>query len=162
MNILTLLIFIPALFGLLILALPASLKQSFKYITLAATLIQLGLSIWLYINFKSGAAFGGINQESQFQFVQKLPWISLDLGTAGRMQVEYFVGVDGISVLLLVMTAVVMVIAALASWEIKHNLKGFFVLFLMLDMAVAGVFCALDFFLFYLFYELMLLPLTSS
>lgn len=159
MNILTLLIFIPALFGLLILALPASLKQSFKYITLAATLIQLGLSIWLYKNFQTGAAFGGINHESQFQFVQKLSWISLDLGTAGRMQVDYFVGVDGISILLLVMTAVVMVIAVLASWEIKHNLKGFFVLFLLLDMAVAGVFCALDFFLFYLFYELMLLPL---
>jgi NADH-quinone oxidoreductase subunit M len=51
------------------------------------------------------------------------------------------------------------VIAALASWEIKSNLKGFFVLFLLLDMAVIGVFCSLDFFLFYLFYELMLLPL---
>lgn len=159
MNILTLFIFIPALFGLLILVLPDSLKQTFKYITLTATLIQLALGIYLYLNFKTGAEFAGINHEQQFQFVQKLPWISLNLGNAGRMQVDYFVGVDGISVLMLVMTAVVMVIAVLASWEIKQNLKGFFALFLMLDMAVAGVFCALDFFLFYLFYELMLLPL---
>jgi NADH-quinone oxidoreductase subunit M len=52
-----------------------------------------------------------------------------------------------------------MVIAALASWEIKSNLKGFFSLFLLLNTAVIGVFCALDFFLFYIFYELMLLPL---
>src|SRR4051812_47060171 len=111
MNILTLLIFISALFGLLILALPSSLRQSYKYITLAATLIQLGLSIWLYLNFKTGTAYAGISQESQFQFAQKTPWISLDLGSAGKMQVDYFVGVDGISILLLVMTAVVMVIA---------------------------------------------------
>lgn len=159
MNILTLLIFIPALFGLLVLVLPNSLRQSFKYITLAATLVQLGLSIWLYLNFKTGAAYGGINQESQFQFIQKLPWIGLDLGSAGRMQIDYFVGVDGMSVLLVVMSAIVMVVAAIASWEIKDNLKGFFALFLLLDMAVIGVFCALDFFLFYLFYELMLLPL---
>jgi NADH-quinone oxidoreductase subunit M len=159
MNILTLLIFIPALFGLLILLLPAAWRQSFKYVTLAATLIQLGLSIYLYLNFKTGTPYGGISQEGQFQFVQKLPWISLNLGSAGRMQIDYFVGIDGISVLLMVMTAAVMVIAALASWEIKNNLKGFFALFLLLDMAVMGVFCALDFFLFYLFYELMLLPL---
>ncbi|WP_345947841.1 NADH-quinone oxidoreductase subunit M [Mucilaginibacter sp. PAMB04274] len=159
MNILTLFIFIPALFGLLILVLPSSFKQIFKYITLAATIIQLALSVFIYLNFKTGAAYAGVNNESQFQFVQKTPWISLNLGNAGHMQIDYFVGIDGISVLMLVMTAVVMVIAVLASWEIKQNLKGFFVLFLLLDMAVAGVFCALDFFLFYLFYELMLLPL---
>jgi NADH-quinone oxidoreductase subunit M len=81
--------------------------------------------------------------------VQKLPWISLDLGSMGKMQIDYFVGIDGISVTLLVMTSLVMVIAAIASWEIKSNLKGFFALFLLLDMAVMGVFCALDFFLFY-------------
>lgn len=159
MNILTLFIFIPALFGLLILALPASLKQSFKYITLLATIIQLALSVYMYANFKTGAAHAGIANESQFQFVQKTEWIGINLGSAGRMQIDYFVGVDGVSIMLLVMSAVVMVIAVLASWEIKQNPKGFFVLFLMLDMAVAGVFCALDFFLFYLFYELMLLPL---
>jgi hypothetical protein len=75
------------------------------------------------------------------------------------MQIDYFVGIDGISITLLVMTSLVLVIATLACWEIKSNLKGFFLLFLLLDMAVIGVFCALDFFLFYMFYELMLLPL---
>ncbi len=88
MNMLTLFIFIPALFGLLILVLPDNLKQTFKYITLAATLIQLALGIYLYLNFKTGAEFAGINHEQQFQFVQKLPWISLNLGNAGRMQVD--------------------------------------------------------------------------
>ena len=159
MNILTLLIFTPILFGLIILLLPSSWRAGFKYITLFATLLQLCFAVWIYLNFKTGAAFAGINHQDQFQFVQKLPWISLDLGAVGKMQIEYFVGIDGISVTLLVMTSLVMVIAAIASWEITSNLKGFFTLFLLLDMAVVGVFCALDFFLFYTFYELMLLPL---
>ncbi|MFS2188278.1 NADH-quinone oxidoreductase subunit M, partial [Mucilaginibacter sp. Mucisp84] len=159
MNLLTLLIFIPVLFALVIVLLPSSVRGSFKYITLLATLLQLGISIYIYLHFKTGAATAGINHEEQFQFVQKLPWIGLNLGSMGKLQIDYFVGIDGISVMLLVMSALVMVIATLASWEIKSNLKGFFLLFLLLDMAVMGVFCALDFFLFYLFYELMLLPL---
>ncbi len=159
MNILTILIFIPLLFGLVIAVLPSSLRGSFKYITFAATLVQLCMSVWIYLQFKAGPAFGGIMHEDQFQFVQKLPWINLNLGSMGKMQVDYFVGIDGISITLLVMTSLILVIAALSSWEIKSNLKGFFVLFLILDMAVIGVFCSLDFFLFYLFYELMLLPL---
>jgi NADH-quinone oxidoreductase subunit M len=159
MNILTLLIFTPILFAFVIAVLPSSWRAGFKHITLAATLIQLGLSIWIYTHFKNGAGFGGVNHEGQFQFMQKLPWINLDLGAMGKMQIDYFVGIDGLSIALLVMTSLVLVIAALASWEIKSNLKGFFVLFLILDMAVIGVFCSLDFFLFYIFYELMLLPL---
>jgi len=156
---LTLLIFLPIGFGVIILLLPSSMRASYKYITLLATLLQLGISIWLYLNFKTGATFGGIDHEAQFQFVQKIPWINLNLGSMGAMQADYFVGIDGISIMMLVMTSLVMVIAALSSWEIKSNLKGFFALFLLLDMALIGVFCSLDFFLFYIFYELMLLPL---
>jgi len=160
MNILTLLIFTPLLFGLLIILLPSSWRFSFKYITLLATLIQLGLSITMYLYFRTGTENAGVNNEASFQFVQKAHWISLNLGnTLGKMQIDYFVGVDGISITMVLMSSVVMVIAALASWEIKSNLKGFFSLFLLLNTAVIGVFCALDFFLFYIFYELMLLPL---
>ncbi|WP_428330231.1 complex I subunit 4 family protein [Mucilaginibacter sp.] len=159
MHILTILIFIPILFGVIIALLPSEWRGTFKYITLLATLVQLGMSIYIYCNFKTGTAFTGINYQDQFQFMQKLPWINLDLGTIGKMQIDYFVGIDGLSITLLIMTSFVLVIAALASWEIKSNLKGFFVLFLLLDMAVMGVFCSLDFFLFYVFYELMLLPL---
>jgi NADH-quinone oxidoreductase subunit M len=156
---LTLLIFSPILFGFIIAILPSSLRASFKYIALLATLLQLVISILIYLNFKTGAGFGGIDHEAQFQFVQKLHWINLDLGSMGKLQADYFVGIDGISVTLLVMTSLVMVVAALSSWEITSNLKGFFTLFLLLDMALMGVFCSLDFFLFYIFYELMLLPL---
>jgi len=156
---LTLLIFLPILFGFIIVVLPSSMRASFKYITLLATLLQLAISVYIYLNFKTGSAFGGIDHETQFQFLQKLPWIHLNLGSLGTMQVDYFVGIDGISVTLLLMTSIVMVVAAISSWEITSNLKGFFALFLLLDMALIGVFCSLDFFLFYIFYELMLLPL---
>ena len=159
MNLLTLLIFLPIAFGALIMVLPSRWRAGFKYITLLATLLQLGICLFIYVNFKTGAGFGGVNQEGQFQFVQKLHWINLDLGPIGKMQIDYLVGIDGLSIALLLMTSLVLAIAALASWEIKSNLKGYFVLFLILDMAVIGVFCSLDFFLFYIFYELMLLPL---
>src|ERR1700748_1449464 len=110
MNQLTLLIFIPLLFGLVIALLPSRLRNSFKYIALLATLVQLGLSVCLYLNFKTGAGFAGIANESQFQFVQKLPWINLNLGSMGHMQMDYFVGIDGISIMLLIMSSLVMVI----------------------------------------------------
>ena len=158
-HILTLLIFTPLLFGVMLLLLPVSLRNSFKYIALAATMVQVVLSGWLYFHFQTGASFSGINHEAQYQFAEKVSWISLSLGSLGNMQIDYFVGVDGLSIGLLFMSSIVMAVAVLASWEIKTNLKGFFALFLLLDMAVIGVFCALDFFLFYIFYELMLLPL---
>jgi NADH-quinone oxidoreductase subunit M len=159
MNILTLLIFSPILFGLIILMLPTGYRNIFRYLALFATLLQLGISILLYLNFKTGAAYAGVANEGQYQFVEKLHWIGLNLGGMGRMQIDYFVGVDGISIMLLLMSSVVMVIAALSSWEINKNHKGYFALFLLLDVAITGVFCSLDFFLFYIFYELMLLPL---
>src|SRR5258708_21229394 len=115
MNILTLLIFTPVLFGFIIMVLPSGWRNSFKYITLLATLLQLGMSVWIYCNFKTGAAFSGVTHESQFQFMQKLPWVNLDLGPLGKMQIDYFVGLDGISISLLVMTSFVLVIAALAA-----------------------------------------------
>ncbi len=158
-HILTLLIFTPLLFGAILLLLPVSLRNSFKYTVLAATLVQVFLSGWLYFHFQTGASFSGINHINQYQFAEKANWISLSLGSLGNMQIDYFVGVDGLSIGLLFMSSIVMAVAALASWEIKTNLKGFFALFLLLDTAVIGVFCALDFFLFYIFYELMLLPL---
>src|SRR5476649_555986 len=107
MNLLTVLIFTPILFGLIVAVLPPAWRESFKYLTLLATLVQLGISIWIYCHFKTGTAFAGVNHESQFQFVQKMPWINLDLGTMGKMQIDYFVGIDGISITLLVMTSLV-------------------------------------------------------
>jgi NADH-quinone oxidoreductase subunit M len=157
MSFLSILIFLPLLAALLILMLPSSLQKQYKYISVGVSVFQLLISAYIYLNFDDTLA--GVHLENQFQFVEKLPWINLNLGSLGKLQIEYFVGIDGLSLPFLVLTSLVMLIATISSWEIKTNLKGYFSLFLLLNMAIMGVFAALDFFLFYIFYELMLLPL---
>lgn len=157
MGILSLLIFLPLVATILILALPTKLAQSYKYIALAFTVFQLLLSAWLYSNFDTAAT--GINSVDGFQYVEQLPWIRLDLGSLGQLEIDYFLGVDGISLPLLVLSAFVMLMGIGASWNIEKSPKGYFALLMVLNMAVFGIFCALDFFLFYVFYEVMLLPL---
>ncbi|MBC7913991.1 MAG: NADH-quinone oxidoreductase subunit M [Pyrinomonadaceae bacterium] len=158
MSLLSLLIFIPLLAGLLIVLLPSTWQQRYKYIALGTVLIQIIISAFIYINF-NGSVFSGIAVQENYQLVERLSWINLNLGSAGRLQIDYFLGIDGLSMPFLVLSSIVMLIAVLSSWEIKANFKGYFALLMLLNTAVMGVFCALDFFLFYIFYELMLLPL---
>lgn len=157
--ILSILIFLPLVAALIILMLPTSFRERFKYIALGTTMVQFFISVFIYLNFNSTTAFAGINSESQFQLLEKVPWIRLDLGSIGKLEIDYLLGIDGLSMPFLILSALVMFVATLASWEIKTNLKAFFALLLLLNTAIIGVFCALDFFLFYIFYELMLLPL---
>ena len=156
---LSILIFLPLIAALLILVLPSRFQQQFKYITLGVSLIQFVLSLFIYLKFNSSTLAAGINKETQYQLVVKLPWIRLNLGNIGNLEIDYFLGIDGLSMPFLILSALVTFVATLASWEIKTKLKAYFSLFLLLNTAVIGVFCALDFFLFYIFYELMLLPL---
>ena len=156
---LSLLIFLPLIAALFILVLPSRFQQHFKYITLGVSVIQFVLSLFIYLKFNSFAFAAGINKESQYQLLEKLPWIRLNLGNIGNLEIDYFLGIDGLSMPFLILSALVTFVATLASWEIKTKLKAYFSLFLLLNTAVIGVFCALDFFLFYIFYELMLLPL---
>ncbi|MBE7177451.1 MAG: NADH-quinone oxidoreductase subunit M [Mucilaginibacter polytrichastri] len=159
MGVLSTLIFLPLAGALLILLLPDRLARAARTVALVIAGVQLLLAGWLYMQFQTGASFAGVAKESQYQFVEKAGWITLDLGQNSRLLIDYFVGIDGISLGLVVLSTLVIFIALLASGEIKERLKGYFALFLLMDMAIIGVFCALDFFLFYLFYELMLLPL---
>ncbi|MVZ62254.1 complex I subunit 4 family protein [Sphingobacterium humi] len=157
MGLLSLLIFLPLLALAGILLIPSRYQQSYKYVALVITLVQLGLSGYLYTQFNPNLA--GINQLSGYQFVEVLPWIRLDLGAIGKLEIDYFLGVDGFSLPLLLLSAFVMLMAVGASWNISKSRKGYFALLMLLNTAVMGIFCALDFFLFYVFYEVMLLPL---
>jgi proton-translocating NADH-quinone oxidoreductase, chain M len=156
-HLLTLLIFIPLAAALLMAFIPAGKKAIYKYVALFTGILQLILSGGMYYLFHPKGA--GITDERLYQFVDRTPWIRLDLGSLGQLEVDYFVGVDGLSMPFLFLTALVMIIAVGASWNIQKSVKGYFILLMILDMAVMGVFGALDFFLFYIFYELMLLPL---
>ena len=157
MGLLSLLIFLPIIALAAVLVLPSRFNQSYKYIALLITFIQLGVSGYLYSQYNPNIA--GFNQLSGYQFVEQLPWIRLDLGSIGKLEIDYFLGVDGFSLPLLVLSAFVMLMAVGASWNISKSVKGYFALLMMLNTAVMGIFCSLDLFLFYVFYEVMLLPL---
>lgn len=154
---LSIIIFLPLVACLAVLALPAGKKSLYQFITIAVAIVQLAMTAFIYTT----GQWKGIQNvdQSAYQFVEKTDWIDLQLGSLGKLDIDYFVAVDGLSAGLLLLSAIVILVAAVASSEIKHNQKGYYALFLLLNMAIMGTFCALDFFLFYLFYELMLLPL---
>lgn len=157
MGLLSLLLFLPLAATLLILLLPSNLKQAYRYIALCITLVQMVLAGVLYLQFDQAAI--GINTVEGYQFVEQVPWIRLALGELGQLEIDYFLGVDGISLPLLVLSTLVILMAIGASWNTRKSPKGYFALLMLLNMAVIGIFTALDFFLFYIFYEVMLLPL---
>jgi NADH-quinone oxidoreductase subunit M len=156
--ILTLLTFIPVIGMVMILFIKKENANAIKYTSLLATGIQVVLAAVLMSNYNY--SLGGINDASSFQFVEKFRWIEIkDFPWIGTIKIDYFMGVDGLSTPLVLLTAIVTFIATLSSWTIDRQLKGYFALFLLLDAGMMGVFVALDFFLFFIFWELMLLPM---
>ncbi|MHC4339880.1 MAG: complex I subunit 4 family protein [Planctomycetota bacterium] len=93
--------------------------------------------------------------QGAFEFVKEKLWI--DLG--GRFQVHYHIGVDGLSGLLIFLTGLLAVCAAVASWTIKEGVRGYWAMFLLLHTGIIGTFASRDLFLFYVFWEIMLLPM---
>jgi len=144
MGILTWMTFLPLVGMAVILCLPSRADELIRRAALAFTLPPLVMGIWLFQHFD--------RTTSAFQFTQHAPWIE-------SYNINYFVGVDGISVSMVLLTVLLCPICILASWGIDKGIKGYFALFLLLDGAMVGVFVALDFFLFYIFWELMLLPM---
>lgn len=148
---LSLLIFIPLLGSLLVVLLPASLKTSYKWITLAVCVLELLVGGAVYAAFDATMA--------GYQLLERADWISLSLGSLGKVSIDYLVGVDGISLPMVLLSAAVMLIGAISSWTIDKRLKAYHALYLLLTGTVIGCFVALDFFLFFLFFEFMLLPM---
>jgi NADH-quinone oxidoreductase subunit M len=130
-----------------------------RWISLGAVLLQLaGSSILLFQFYQFPESDGSYSIES-FQFVEKADWITMDLGGWGVMSIDYLLGVDGLSVPLLWMSTLLLVIGMISSWSINKQVKGYFALYLLLSSSIIGCFVALDFFLFYIFFEFMLLPM---
>jgi NADH-quinone oxidoreductase subunit M len=156
--ILSFLTFLPILGMIIILFVPKKQELSIKVTTLAVTGLQVIFAIILLMNFNYSA--GGINDPNSFQFVEKFRWIEIPgFAWIGKIKIDYFLGVDGLSTPLVLLTAIVTFIATISSWNIDKSKKGYFLMFLLLDTGMMGVFVALDFFLFYIFWELMLLPM---
>ena len=143
-SILSYLIFLPLVGALIVLLLPKKNVSLMKYVALTATGLVLALAIVLLSKFDYTNA--------QMQFVESVPWIS-------QMNVWYFLGVDGLSVALVFLTALLGFLACVASWGVEHREKEYFVLYLLLMTGMLGTFIALDLFLFYVFWEVVLIPM---
>ncbi len=151
------LIFIPFAAALIVSIVPANQKQLIKIVALGATVVQLILAVVLFTSFdrsKVPTAWA-----DAFQFMEMSPWIRLQLGSLGSLQIDYLVGVDGVSMPLVVMSSILLVIGVISSWKLEQKVKGYFILYLILSGSLIGCFVALDFFLFYVFFEFMLLPM---
>ena len=156
-NILTYILFLPLIVAFIMLFIPASRWKIFRRLALSTIGVQLVLAVLLLLNFDrslSPDSWSGI-----FQFVEKTDWINLSLGSIGSISIEYFLGVDGISLPLVALSSFILLIGVISSWNIKDKTKGYFILYLILSSSIVGCFIALDFFLFYLFFEFMLLPM---
>lgn len=156
--ILSLITFLPVLGMILILFIPKEQPKTVKYLSLAITGIQVVLAIILLANYNYSLA--GVYDEKSFQFIEKFRWINIaGISWLGTVKIDYFLGLDGLSMPMVLLTAIISFIACISSWTITKSVKGFFALFLLLDTGMMGVFVSLDFFLFYIFWELMLLPM---
>jgi len=140
---LSLITFLPLAGGLLILLLPKTNHALMKNVALLASAASFLLSLVLIGMYQIG---GGM----QFQEVYR--WIP-------GIAINYHLGVDGLSLPLLVLTTLLSLLSVVYSWRIDHRLKEYLFLFLLLETGMLGVFVALDFFLFYIFWEITLVPM---
>ncbi len=180
---LSLLIFLPSAFALVLLFFPRGTEEAMRWWTLLGTAATFVVSAMVFINYwgylranpDDNATKSGIFRPSDATSLAaratavdkarakneanksddqlaRFPWIA-------RFSIDYFVGVDGISMALILLTTVVTFLSMIASWNIDKHVKGYCALFLLLETGVLGSFIALDFFLFYIFWEVMLLPM---
>lgn len=153
MGLLSNIILVPFLAAIVIALMPARQKQAIKWVALAATTAGLGLSIWLlldYLKITDGTVPSGTALSLKYE--EQFTWL-------GKLGIQFYLGVDGISVLMIFLTAVVIFCGVLASWNHEHRVKEFFAFLLLLVTGVFGVFAAHDLFLFFLFYEVAVLPM---
>jgi NADH-quinone oxidoreductase subunit M len=181
----TLLVFVPSVFAFGLLFFPRGSEKWMCWWSLAGTAFTLGISISVFINFYTGVfdvysagepslskrANLSLDRRVQeadareigapapgYDYVSRYPWIK-------RFNIEYFLGVDGISLPLVLLTTFLSFLAMIASFHIKRYesaerfVRGYCMLFLILETGMLGTFVALDFFLFYIFWEVMLLPM---
>ena len=141
--ILTLLVAVPLVAALVVLVLPRTREEAVKLVALLASLVTAALSVWMLLAFDK--------DEAGYQFSSLHPWIS-------SLGISWNVGVDGISLLLVVLTGILFPLAILGPDE-RHDVKAYLAWLLVLEAGVMGVFISLDLFLFFVFFEVVLVPM---
>ncbi len=144
-DLLSLVIFFPILGVILLMFVPNSSHGTIKLVSLLIAIATMLLSFLVWMQFDVVA--------SGMQLEVNLPWIS-------NFGINYHLGIDGISLLLIVLTTILTVLCIISSWRsVTHSVKGYFASMLLLTTGMIGTFCALDLFLFYVFWEVMLIPM---
>ena len=143
-HLLTTILFFPVLAALVILFIPGDQVKAIRWTALLASLVPLGLSIWLWLGFDSTAA--------GFQFEEQYEWYAAINST-------FHIGVDGLSLSMVLLTVLLTPLAILASFNISDKVKAYMILFLLLETGMLGVFLALDLLIFFVFWEIGLVPM---
>jgi NADH-quinone oxidoreductase subunit M len=143
-HMLTTILLFPVLAAVVILFFPKDEVKLIRWTALIASLIPLILSIWLWMRFDSNAV--------GFQFTEQYPWYQ-------AINSSFFVGVDGLSLTMVLLTTLLTPISILASFKIEDRVKAFMMLFLMLETGMLGVFLSLDLLIFFVFWEIGLVPM---
>ncbi|MEW6298283.1 MAG: NADH-quinone oxidoreductase subunit M [Thermodesulfobacteriota bacterium] len=138
-------VFIPLLAAVILLLIPRGEEEIARRVAFGATLLTFLLSLVLLAEFRGDTA--------DFQFVERFSWIE-DFG------IQYYVGIDGISLFLVLLTTLLMPLVILSSWgDVHRRVKEYLFFFLLLETGMLGTFVALDLFLFYVFWEVVLIPM---
>ena len=146
-SILSWVTFTPVLGVLVLLFLPKDRRNLLRWVAVLTSMVAFGLSLVMLAQFDQTNA--------SLQMVERLPWFQL----AG-MQIEYFLGVDGLSVLLVLLTTFLTPISIISTWSaVEDRVKEFLIFFLLLEVGMVGVFLSQDIFLFYIFWEFTLVPM---
>jgi NADH-quinone oxidoreductase subunit M len=143
---LTIIIFLPVLGAGIIALIPSRRDDLIRPAAVIFSGLAFALSVALYFAFDP--------RRTGLQFVERTEWVALP-----SVGVSYFVGVDGLNLPLVLLTTLLTLLAVLASWKIALRPKPYFLLLLVLETGVTGVFAAMDFFLFFLFWEVELIPM---
>jgi NADH-quinone oxidoreductase subunit M len=177
--------FVPSAFALALLAFPKGTEEYMRWWSLVGTAVTCVISMFVFVDFyqlldknpdsaimlsqgvmradPKATSLAGRHESSEIAKAKndkdresdlhaRYPWIS-------RFNIDYYLGVDGISMPMILLTTVLFFLSMIASWGIEKHVKGYCMLFLILETGVLGTFFALDFFLFYIFWEVMLLPM---
>jgi NADH-quinone oxidoreductase subunit M len=150
-HILTLLIAIPLLGALAVVAWPDNRPQNFRLIALVTMILEFVAAVTMYAVYD--------HSQPGFQLSEAVDWITLPIGSLGVVSIDYALAIDGISFPLILLAVLVLFVGLISSWNIEKRTRGYFSLYLLLSGSVIGCFLAQDFFLFYLFFEFMLLPM---
>jgi len=144
---LTLLTFFPLVGVLILFFIPSDRKDALRWTALGVSLVTFGISIWVLTMFNAS--------NPDLQLVAQYDWI-----TVAGWNIQYYLGVDGLSILLVLLTTFLTPISILSTWTaVEERVKDFMIFFLLLEVGMTGVFLAQDLFLFYIFWEFTLVPM---